>query len=82
MKFVVTGEAMLLDYAILELKKVLSAGNDSEKERQFMSSLVCSRKYRGRKIKLTLVQAITHSISTWCDSKLQDYHLHFSQVSY
>lgn len=72
---------MLLEYAILELQKVISAEDDYEKERLYMDSLVCSRESHGTEKKLSLVEAIFISISSWCDSKLQDYHLHFNQVS-
>ena len=79
-QFVGTDEAFLLDYAILEVQKVLSADINSEKEELYMSSLMCSAVWNGRPIKLHLVQAVFLSMSIWCDSKLQDYHLHFHQV--
>ncbi|XP_059444572.1 protein unc-13 homolog [Corylus avellana] len=78
-QYVGTDEAVLLEYALLELQKVLSAENDNQKEEHYMDSLACSRACNGSEIKLCLVQAIFFSISSWCDSKLQDYHLHFSQ---
>ncbi|XP_057510564.1 protein unc-13 homolog isoform X2 [Actinidia eriantha] len=78
-QFVGTDEAFLLDYAILEVQKVLSADINSEKEELYMSSLMCSAVWNGRPIKLHLVQAVFLSMSIWCDSKLQDYHLHFHQ---
>lgn len=81
LKYVGTDEAVLLEYALLELQKVLSAENANQKEEHYMASLACSRECNGSEIKLCLVQAIFFSISSWCDSKLQDYHLHFSQVN-
>lgn len=45
-----------------------------------MNSLMCSAACGGRDVQLNLVQSICLSISSWCDSKLQDYHLNFSQV--
>ncbi|KAK9277789.1 hypothetical protein L1049_007336 [Liquidambar formosana] len=78
-KFVRTDEAMLLEYAILEVQKVLSAEDNDGNEGLYISSLVCSRLCNGIEIKLSLLQAIFFSMSVWCDSKLQDYHLHFSQ---
>lgn len=81
MKFAATDEATLLEHAIVELQKVTSAENDNEEERLYIDSLACSRECDGAEIKLSLLEAIRISISIWCDSKLQDYHLHFSQVS-
>lgn len=81
MKYVGTDEAVLLEYALLELQKVLSAEKGGVEEEHYMDSLVCSRQCNGNEIKLNLVQAIFFSISSWCDSKLQDYHLHYSQVN-
>ncbi|GAV68924.1 DUF810 domain-containing protein [Cephalotus follicularis] len=76
-QFVRTDEGMLLESAVLELQKVLSAEEDDGKEGQYMNSLLCSRKFNDSHIELSLVKAIFLSISIWCDSKLQDYHLHF-----
>ncbi|CAL5360013.1 hypothetical protein CsSME_00050374 [Camellia sinensis var. sinensis] len=81
-QFVATDEATLLDYAILEVQKVLSADNNNEKEERYMNSLMCSTVCNGRGIKLCLAHAFFLSMSTWCDSKLQDYHLHFCQKPY
>ncbi|KAH7511404.1 hypothetical protein FEM48_ZijujUnG0016700 [Ziziphus jujuba var. spinosa] len=78
-QFAATDEATLLEHAILELQKVTSAENDNEEERLYIDSLACSRECDGAEIKLSLLEAIRISISIWCDSKLQDYHLHFSQ---
>lgn len=79
LKFVETDEAKLLEYAILELQKVAS-GEDDDKERIYMDSLACLRQDGGNEVKLSLIRAIFFSISSWCVGKLQDYHLHFSQV--
>lgn len=79
LKFVETDEAKLLEYAILELQKVAS-GEDDDKERIYMDSLACLRQDSGNEVKLSLIRAIFFSISSWCVGKLQDYHLHFSQV--
>ncbi|KAL5748684.1 hypothetical protein ACOSP7_025728 [Xanthoceras sorbifolium] len=78
-QFVETAEGMLLEYAVRELLKVQSSEEDDGKEGQYMNSLICSRQYGGREVKLNVVQAIFLSISIWCDSKLQDYHQHFNQ---
>ncbi|XP_052209822.1 protein unc-13 homolog isoform X2 [Diospyros lotus] len=78
-QFVRTDEAVLLDYAILQVQKVLSADSNNEEEEQYMSSLTCLTEYNSKGTKLNLVQALFFSMSVWCDSKLQDYHLHFCQ---
>jgi hypothetical protein len=81
LKYVGTNEAILLEYALLELQKAVSGENADQKEELYMDSLACSRQFNGSEIKLSLVQAIFFSISSWCEDKLQDYHLHFSQVN-
>lgn len=80
LKFVGTGEGMLLEYAVQELEKVSATEEDDGKEGQYMNSLGCLRKCNDREEKLSLVQAIFISISIWCDGKLQDYHLQFKKV--
>lgn len=82
LKFVETDEGVLLEYAIRELQSVQSSEEEKEKEMRYVGSLVCPRQYGGREIKLNVVQSIFLSLSIWCDSKLQDYHQHFSQVCY
>lgn len=72
----------LLDYALREVEKVLSAEVCDDKEVAYTNSLTCSTFSNGHEIRLSLLQSIFLSISSWCDSKLQDYHLHFSQVVY
>ncbi|PIN13792.1 hypothetical protein CDL12_13584 [Handroanthus impetiginosus] len=79
-QFVATEEAILLEYAICEVDKVLSAEIYDDKEGAYMKSLMCSTIGNGCEIRLNLLQSIFLSISSWCDSKLQDYHLHFSQA--
>ncbi|GFQ01344.1 hypothetical protein PHJA_002278300 [Phtheirospermum japonicum] len=78
-QFVATEETVLLDYALCEVEKVLSAEGYKDNEMAYMTSLTCSTS--GNANKLNLLQSIFLSISSWCDSKLQDYHLHFSQKS-
>ncbi|KAF8379444.1 hypothetical protein HHK36_028880 [Tetracentron sinense] len=80
-QFVETDEEMLLEYAILEVRKVLPNKDAEGKEEAYMNNLVCSIGTNGSKIKLSLVYAVFFSMSIWCDSKLQDYHLHFSKVN-
>ncbi|KAL4602731.1 hypothetical protein ACB092_10G075300 [Castanea dentata] len=78
-QYVGTNEDMLLEHALHELQKVVSGENADQKEEQYMDSLACSRQFNGSEIQLGLVQAVFFSISSWCDDKLQDYHLYFSQ---
>lgn len=80
LKFVETGEPLLLEYATVELLKLISAKGDDKKLRLYSNSLLCSRQCNDSEIKLSLVDAVFYSISIWCESKLEDYHLHFSQV--
>ncbi|CAN6972513.1 unnamed protein product, partial [Brassica rapa subsp. trilocularis] len=76
-QFVSTGEPSLLGSAIQELQKVTEEGNP--KEDLYLSRLVCSRQTIGADIHLSVSKAIFTSASTWCDDKLQDYHLHFGK---
>ncbi|XVF10658.1 hypothetical protein REPUB_Repub07fG0201300 [Reevesia pubescens] len=78
-QFVGTDEGTLLEHAVLQLQRVVSAGEEDWNEGQYMNSLICLKQSNGSQTKLNLVQAIFLSIGTWCDSKLQDYHLHFSE---
>ncbi|KAJ4954056.1 hypothetical protein NE237_030888 [Protea cynaroides] len=77
-KFVGTGELQLLEYATSEMQKVLSSADD-RKEGAYLDSLICSIVNNGRKLDLSLLDAVFLSISVWCDKKLQHYHLHFSE---
>ena len=81
MKFVLTEEEMLLDHAIIEVQKLLSAESSRGKDEEYINSLVCYIECDDSKSEMSLVQAILWSITYWCDSKLQDYHLHFSEVA-
>ncbi|KAI5655545.1 hypothetical protein M9H77_32732 [Catharanthus roseus] len=78
-QFTGTEDVTLLDYAILEIRSVLFSEPSEEREDEYMNSLMCSAACGGRDVQLNLVQSICLSISSWCDSKLQDYHLNFSQ---
>ncbi|XP_047340889.1 protein unc-13 homolog isoform X1 [Impatiens glandulifera] len=75
-QFVGTNEPVLLDYALVQLQKFFSEDNIEKNEEEYMESLLCSI---DTPTKLSLTQSICLSISTWCDNKLQDYHLNFSQ---
>lgn len=66
----------------MELQELISAKVDDENVRLYMNSLLCSIHYNAVEIKLSLVDAVFYSLSIWCESKLQDYHLHFTQVLY
>ncbi|XP_057764080.1 protein unc-13 homolog isoform X2 [Salvia miltiorrhiza] len=78
-QFVTTEEAILLDHAIHEVEHVLSAEVNDDKEVAYMRSLTCPAVRTECETRSDLLQSIFLSISLWCDSKLQDYHLYFSQ---
>ncbi|XP_073136594.1 protein unc-13 homolog isoform X2 [Henckelia pumila] len=78
-QFVAAEDMALLDYALREVEKVLSGEVCDDREVAYTNSLTCSTFSNGHEIRLSLLQSIFLSISSWCDSKLQDYHLHFSQ---
>ncbi|KAK4801518.1 hypothetical protein SAY86_022005 [Trapa natans] len=76
-QFLETQETSLLEYLISKLERVFSLEGGDQMEDSYVNALKCSRRCNGIEISLGLVQAIFHSISIWCDTKLQDYHLHF-----
>ncbi|XP_010055606.2 protein unc-13 homolog isoform X2 [Eucalyptus grandis] len=78
-QFVGTHEPSLLEHSILKLQRFVSAEDHDRKEEQYINRLACSQQHNGVKTKLSLVEAVLCSISIWCDSHLQDYHLHFSK---
>ncbi|XP_050379085.1 protein unc-13 homolog isoform X1 [Argentina anserina] len=78
-QFVGTDDALLLEYATVELQELISAKADDENVRLYINSLICSIHFNTIEIKLSLIDAVFYSLSIWCESKLQDYHLHFSQ---
>ncbi|KAF8027381.1 hypothetical protein BT93_E0321 [Corymbia citriodora subsp. variegata] len=78
-QFVGTHEPSLLEHSILKLQRLVSAEDHDRKEEQYINILACSQQYSGVQTKLSLVEAVLCSISIWCDSRLQDYHLHFSK---
>ncbi|KAL1547598.1 protein unc-13 isoform X2 [Salvia divinorum] len=80
-QFVTTEEAILWDHAIREVKHALSADVKDDKEVAYMRSLACPNVGIECETRFDLLQSIFFSISLWCDSKLQDYHLYFSQKS-
>ncbi|XP_048131969.1 protein unc-13 homolog isoform X2 [Rhodamnia argentea] len=78
-QFVGTHEPSLLEHSILKLQRFVSAEDHDRKKEQYIDRLECSQRYNGVETKLSLVESILCSISIWCDSRLQDYHLHFSK---
>ncbi|WCJ26202.1 hypothetical protein M5689_008037 [Euphorbia peplus] len=78
-QFVETAEETLLEKAVLELQKVLCVEDTEGKEEEYINTIICSRECDRHEQKLNVVSAICLSISIWCDSTLQDYHLHFDQ---
>lgn len=78
-KFVETEELELLYQANLQVQKVLSDYKE-ETEEQRTDTLMCKILDNVTEIRLSLAHAVFRAINLWCDSKLQDYHLHFSEV--
>uniref|UniRef100_A0A7N0TVK8 MHD1 domain-containing protein n=1 Tax=Kalanchoe fedtschenkoi TaxID=63787 RepID=A0A7N0TVK8_KALFE len=79
LQFIETDKSELLEYALLELRKVLTTEDRDVNERLYINSLLCSKVFNNVDLKLNLVHAILFSVGIWCNEKLQDYHLHFSQ---
>ncbi|KAK1305148.1 hypothetical protein QJS10_CPB11g00736 [Acorus calamus] len=78
-QFLKTGEAVLLEYAVNEMQKVVCSKVDDGNEAAYMNSLICSigdNDYEGC---LSLIHAVFLSVNSWCNRQLEDYHLHFSQ---
>lgn len=80
-QFVGTEETMLLEYAIRVMQKALFSEASDPKEDEYICSLMCSATSGSNEHNFNLVQSIFFSIGSWCEIKLQDYHLHFSQKS-
>ncbi|KAK9076709.1 hypothetical protein SSX86_005043 [Deinandra increscens subsp. villosa] len=77
-QFIETEELQLLDLANLQVQKVLSNNYKEGTKEQYAGSLMCIISDNVTQTRLSLVQAIFQSINLWCDSRLQDYHLHFN----
>ncbi|KAK1274447.1 hypothetical protein QJS04_geneDACA022258 [Acorus gramineus] len=78
-QFLKTGEAVLLEYAVREMQKVVCSKVVDGNEAAYMNSLICSigdNDYEGC---LSLIHAVFLSVNSWCNQQLEDYHLHFSQ---
>ncbi|KAI4370060.1 hypothetical protein MLD38_018445 [Melastoma candidum] len=78
-QFTSTNEPLLLDQAILKLQKLVDYEVTNLKEKQFLENIACSWQCNDIDAILSLVQAITYSISFWCHGRLQDYHVQFSK---
>ncbi|XP_076897631.1 protein unc-13 homolog isoform X1 [Bidens hawaiensis] len=78
-QFIETEELQLLDQANLQVQKVLSDSYKEGTEEQYTDSLMCTVTDNVTGTRLSLVQAIFRAISLWCDSRLNDYHLHFKE---
>ncbi|KAI3693593.1 hypothetical protein L1987_76540 [Smallanthus sonchifolius] len=77
-QFIETEELQLLDQANLQVQKVLS-DNYKGTDEQCTDNLMCTVADNVTETRLSLVQAIFRAINLWCDSRLQDYHLHFTE---
>uniref|UniRef100_A0A1D1XXQ8 GTP-dependent nucleic acid-binding protein engD n=1 Tax=Anthurium amnicola TaxID=1678845 RepID=A0A1D1XXQ8_9ARAE len=78
-QYIGTGETMLLKSAILQIQKTLSRDEGDRNEEAYMNSLICWNGANEGNRNLSLVHSVLSSIKVWCDSQLQDYHLHFRQ---
>ncbi|CAH9082969.1 unnamed protein product [Cuscuta europaea] len=72
-------EAVLLDYSIHEMLKVLSDEDEDHMEDKYIDGLLCFTTSNGCQTRSSFLQSAIFSISIWCDSMLQDYHLHFAE---
>lgn len=73
-QFVQTDNKDLLEYATVQVQKILSA--ESLYGGKCCS---CTIDWRERVVRLNLVPATLLSMNIWFDGKLQDYHRHFDQ---
>ncbi|XP_077248543.1 DNA topoisomerase 4 subunit B (DUF810) isoform X2 [Tasmannia lanceolata] len=80
-QFVGTGEAFLLEHAILQMQKVVLGEGDEGNKGAYMNTLMCSIGDNGNARNISLIDAVFLSMNNWCDNQLQDYHLHFSKNS-
>ncbi|KAL2902508.1 Protein unc-13-like protein [Bienertia sinuspersici] len=74
-QFVQTDKEDLLEYATIQLQKILS--DESLYERG--ECMLCTIEWRESEVRLNLVPAVLLSMNIWCNGKLQDYHRHFIQ---
>lgn len=83
MQFVITGEQSLLPLVIEHLRKVPLKEQRGPQERLHLKALKCSVEgEEGRYQDYMFFQSFLSPVQKWVDKMLNDYHLHFSEVSF
>ncbi|XP_020531363.1 uncharacterized protein LOC18447695 isoform X3 [Amborella trichopoda] len=80
-QFVLTGESMLLEQATLQMHKVPMDKDCAAHEREYVDGLTCAIEVSHSRRNLSLIHAVLMSINLWCENRLTDYHLYFSEDS-
>jgi hypothetical protein len=81
-QFVLTGEQGLLKVVIDHLRKIPLKEQRGPQERLHLKSLRSSVDAEGSYQDFTFFQSFLSPIQKWTDKKLNDYHLHFSEVCF
>ncbi|KAI5083096.1 hypothetical protein GOP47_0002839 [Adiantum capillus-veneris] len=80
-QFVLTGEEGLLQHASLQMKRIAADGQRSPQERFYMKTLRSCREGPDGTEDLTFVESVLGPIKQWVDKRMEDYHMHFTDVS-
>ncbi|KAL8061867.1 hypothetical protein ABFX02_02G110600 [Erythranthe guttata] len=80
-QFIITGEQDILQHAIYQLKRIPLKEQRGPQERLHLKSLTCSIQSEKGFQELTFLQSFLLPIQKWADTRLSDYHLHFSEGS-
>lgn len=78
-QFVITGEKLLLQTVIEQLRKIPLREQRGAQERLHLKGLHCLIKGEHGSQDLSFLQSFLLPIQKWADKKLSDYHLHFSE---
>jgi hypothetical protein len=81
-QFVCTGEQELLKVVINHLRKIPLKEQRGPQERLHLKSLRRSIDAEGSYQDFTFFQSFLSPIQKWVDKKLNDYHLHFTEVCF
>jgi hypothetical protein len=81
-QFVLTGEQGLLKVVIDHLRKIPLKEQRGPQERLHLKSLRSSVDAEGSYQDFTFFQSFLSPVQKWVDKKLNDYHLHFSEVCF
>ncbi|KAJ8573055.1 hypothetical protein K7X08_009566 [Anisodus acutangulus] len=80
-QFVITGEQMILQYVIEQLKKIPLKEQRGPQERMHLKSLHSRVEVEKGFQELTFLQSFLLPISKWADKQLGDYHLNYAEGS-